>query len=292
MKNLTRTFGVAVFGLLGVTACSSDGNNVTSVAPVTEVPVTEVPVTEAPTTTSAPEPLRILVTNDDGVGADGIDVMVQSLLAMNNVTVTVVAPLENQSGTGGKTTAGDLVVTDATTKSGYPAKAVAGFPADTIIWAIDQGGIDFVPDLVVSGINNGQNYSLEIVPLSGTVGAARAAATHNIPSVAVSQGLAAAPDFPTSAGYVVEWIEVHRDELLARADGETVTEFLNVNAPSCAAGLSVRGVIETPIESIGTSDYNANDCASTVVPTGDVSGFQNGYITITMLPISGSPFTD
>jgi len=292
MKSLTRTFGVAVFGLLGVTACSSDGNNVTSVAPVTEAPTTEVPVTEAPTTTSAPGPLRILVTNDDGVGADGIDVMVQSLLAMNNVTVTVVAPLENQSGTGGKTTAGDLVVTDATTKSGYPAKAVAGFPADTIIWAIDQRGIDFVPDLVVSGINNGQNYGLEIVPLSGTVGAARAAAAHNIPSVAVSQGLATAPDFPTSAGYVVEWIEVHRDELLARADGETVTEFLNVNAPSCAAGLNVRGVIETPIESIGTSDYNANDCASTVVPTGDVSGFQNGYITISILPISGSPFAD
>ena len=287
MKSLTRPLGIALLGLLGVTACSSDGNNVTSVAPVTEVPVTE-----APTTTSAPEPLRILVTNDDGVGADGIDVMVQSLLAMNNVTVTVVAPLENQSGTGGKTTAGDLVVTDATTKSGYPAKAVAGFPADTIVWAIDQGGIDFVPDLVVSGINNGQNYSVEIVPLSGTVGAARAAAAHNIPSVAVSQGLATEPDFPTSAGYVVEWIEVHRDELLARADGETVTEFLNVNAPSCAAGLSVRGVIETPIESIGTSDYNANDCASTVVPTGDVSGFQNGYITISMLPISGSPFPD
>ena len=261
MKNLTRIFGVALLGLLGVTACSSDGNIVTSVAPVTEVPVTD-----APTTTSTPGPLRILVTNDDGVGADGIDVMVQYLLAMDNVTVTVVAPLENQSGTGGKTTAGDLIVTDATTKSGYPAKAVAGFPADTIVWAIDLGGIDFVPDLVVSGINNGQNYSVEIVPLSGTVGAARAAAAHNIPSVAVSQGLAAAPDFPTSAGAVVAWIEVHRDELLARADGETVTEFLNVNAPSCAAGLVVRGVIETPIESIGTSDYNANDCASTVVP--------------------------
>ncbi|MEI8392868.1 MAG: 5'/3'-nucleotidase SurE [Actinomycetes bacterium] len=292
MKRLMCALGVILLGQLGLVACSSDSDTATSVAPVTEAPTTEVPVTEAPTTTSAPEPLRILVTNDDGVGADGIDVMVQSLLAMNNVTVTVVAPLENQSGTGGKTTVGDLAVTDATTKSGYPAKAVAGFPADTIIWAIDQGGIDFVPDLVVSGINNGQNYGLEIVPLSGTVGAARAAAVHDIPSVAVSQGLAAAPDFPTSAAAVVKWIEDHRDELLARADGETVTEFANVNAPSCAAGLVVRGVIETPIESMGTSDYNANDCASTVVPTGDVSGFQNGYITISMLPISGSPFTD
>ena len=68
MKSLTRPLGIALLGLLGVTACSSDGNIVTSVAPVTEVPVTE-----APTTTSAPGPLRILVTNDDGVDAHRIN---------------------------------------------------------------------------------------------------------------------------------------------------------------------------------------------------------------------------
>jgi 5'-nucleotidase len=249
-------------------------------------------VTEAPTTTSAPAPLQILVTNDDGIGADGIDVIVQALLQLENVEVTVVAPLENQSGSGGKTTDGALTVTDTTTKSGYAAKAVAGFPADTIVWAIDQGGIDFVPDLVVSGINNGQNYSLEIVSASGTVGAARAAAKRNIPSVAVSQGLSDAPDYPTAAEALVQWVQDHRDELLARADGDAVTEFASINAPTCAEGLTIRGVIEVPIESLGTSDYNANNCASTVEPTGDVSGFQNGYVTITKLPVSGAPFTD
>jgi 5'-nucleotidase len=232
------------------------------------------------------------VTNDDGIGADGIDVIVQALLQLENVEITVVAPLENQSGSGGKTTDGALTVTDATTKSGYAAKAVAGFPADTIVWAIDQGGIDFVPDLVVSGINNGQNYSLEIVSASGTVGAARAAAKRNIPSVAVSQGLSDAPDYPTAAEALVQWVQDHRDELLARADGDAVTEFASINAPTCAEGLTIRGVIEVPIESLGTSDYNANNCASTVEPTGDVSGFQNGYVTITKLPVSGAPFTD
>ena len=301
MKHQRRGLVVGiVVALSGLVACSSseDSSNVPqpsiveTEAPVTEAPVTEAPVTEAPTTTEAVEPLQILVTNDDGIGADGIDVVVQALLQLENVEVTVVAPLENQSGTGGKTTEGALTVTDATTKSGYAAKAVAGFPADTIVWAIDQKGINFVPDLVVSGINNGQNYSLEIVSLSGTVGAARAAALRNIPSVAVSQGLADAPDFPTAAEAVVNWIEEHRDDLLARADGEAVAEFANINAPSCATGLTVRGVIEVPIESMGTSDYNANDCASTVEPTGDVSGFQNGYITISMLPVHGTPFAD
>jgi 5'-nucleotidase len=298
---MRRSFALGVvLALSGLVGCSSneDSTNVSepsvveTEAPVTNAPVTEAPMTEAPTTTAAPEPLQVLVTNDDGIGADGIDVIVQALLQLDNVEVTVVAPLENQSGTGGKTSDGALTVTDTTTKSGYPAKAVAGFPADSIVWAIDQGGIDFVPDLVVSGINNGQNYSLEIVTLSGTVGAARAAAKRNIPSIAVSQGIADAPDYPTAAEALVQWVQDHRDELLARADGDAVTEFASINAPNCAEGLTIRGVIEVPIESLGTSDYNANNCASTVVPTGDVSGFQNGYVTITKLPVSGAPFTD
>ena len=87
--------------------------------------------------------------------------------------VTVVAPATNQSGTGGQTTPGPLTVTDATTASGYPAKAVAGFPADTVIWALDQGGVTQKPDLVVSGINFGQNLG-PAVAISGTVGAAEA----------------------------------------------------------------------------------------------------------------------
>jgi 5'-nucleotidase len=283
---MRRSFALGVvLALSGLVACSSSEDT-------TNVPDPSVVETEAPTTTSAPAPLQILVTNDDGIGADGIDVIVQALLQLENVEITVVAPLENQSGSGGKTSDGALTVTDTTTKSGYAAKAVAGFPADSIVWAIDQGGIDFVPDLVVSGINNGQNYSLEIVTLSGTVGAARAAAKRNIPSIAVSQGLADAPDYPTAAEALVQWVQDHRDELLARADGDAVTEFASINAPTCAEGLTIRGVIEVPIESLGTSDYNANNCASTVEPTGDVSGFQNGYVTITKLPVSGAPFTD
>ena len=297
IRRLAIVFGIVVGGLV---ACSSseDSTNipqpsvVETEAPVTEVPATDAPVAEAPTTTVAPEPLHILVTNDDGIGADGIDVIVQALLQLDNVEVTVVAPLENQSGSGGSTSTGALTVTDATTQSGYAAQAVAGFPADTIVWAIDQKGIDFVPDLVVSGINNGQNYSLEIVSASGTVGAARAAAQRNIPSIAVSQGFADSPDYPTAADAVVKWIEDHRAELIARTDSDIVTEFVNLNAPSCASSLTVRGIIEVPIESLGTSDYNANDCASTIEPTGDVSGFQNGYVTITKLPVSGAPFSE
>ena len=232
-----RVFIAALF-VVGLVACGGDESSMDSVAATTTV--ASAPSSAPPASDAAPQPaqepaevLRILVTNDDGVGADGIDAIVQGLLTLENVEVTVVAPLENQSGTGGSTTDGTLVVTDATTKSGYPAKAVAGFPADTIVWAVDQGGIDFVPDLVVSGINLGQNYSAEIIPVSGTVGAARAAAARGIPSVAISQGVAEAVDFPSGVEAGLEWVGEHIEELLARKDGEPVDSFTNINIPSC-----------------------------------------------------------
>ena len=87
-------------------------------------------------TATHPEPLRILVSNDDGFDALGIDAVVEALRALPGVTVTVVAPATNQSGTGEQITDGPLTATSEQTLSGYPATAVQGFPADSIIYAI------------------------------------------------------------------------------------------------------------------------------------------------------------
>src|ERR1700722_17982211 len=79
------------------------------------------------TTSTSHQILTIMVTNDDGVDAPGINAVVQGLRTLPNTQVTVVAPLTNQSGTGGKTTpssAGALVTSKATTASGYPSTAV------------------------------------------------------------------------------------------------------------------------------------------------------------------------
>lgn len=296
-----RRFGgagltVAFVGVLALTGCSGEsGSPVEAESNATIADVDSTPVTEpvsSSTEVAAPEPFMILVTNDDGVGADGIDALVNALVALDNVMVTVVAPAENQSGSGGKTTDGPLEVRDATTKSGYPAKAVVGFPADSIVWALDQGGIDFVPDLVVSGINEGQNYSFEIAPISGTVGAARAAAQRNVPSVAVSQGLGEPPNYPASVEAIVAWIMENRAELEARAPGEPTPTFVSINVPTCAPGTELRGVVEVPMGSLDGSDYNASNCASTVTPDSDVTGFQNGYGVVTELAVAGAPFTD
>jgi 5'-nucleotidase len=239
------------------------------------------------TTTAPSHPLRVLVTNDDGYAAKGIDAVVEALRALPDTEVTVVAPLTNQSGTDGKTTSGPLTVTDVKTASGYPAKAVDGYPADTIVWAIDQHGIDFTPDLVVSGINFGQNIG-QATSISGTVGAARAAATRGIPALAASQGLPDPVDFPAGAKQVLTWLSGQRSALLAGSDTSPIV-LQNLNVPTCTTG-SVRGLVEVPISTADASlDLGTSDCTSTKTdPTDDLVGFSEGFATLSNLPLTAS----
>jgi 5'-nucleotidase len=228
--------------------------------------------------------LRVLVTNDDGVGAPGINAAVQALRSLPHTQVTVVAPLTNQSGTGGKTTAGALTVTNATTSSGYPAKAVAGYPADTVVWAIDDHGIDFRPDLVVSGINFGQNIG-PLADGSGTVGAAQAALSRGIPALAVSQGIdnGAGPDFSQGAHQLTMWVTAHRAALLDQPAAKRLPEG-NLNVPTCA-NHGIRGPVSVPqAKSLTGISIGTVDCTSTMTdPATDVQGFVEGFAVISPL---------
>jgi len=231
-------------------------------------------------TTVAPEPIQVLVTNDDGVDADGIDVVVEGLRSLEGVEVTVVAPATNQSGTGGQTTDGPLTVTDATTRSGYPATAVEGFPADSVVWAIDQGGVDIEPDLVISGLNAGQNMG-PAVDLSGTVGAARAAARRGIPAIAASQGLGDPPDFAAGWAQVETWFEQHR---AAIADGTlSASTVANLNIPTCATG-TVRGQVQAIVSTSLDGYADPPDCSSTAPDPGvDIPAFGVGFAPLSEL---------
>jgi 5'-nucleotidase len=229
--------------------------------------------------------LTILVTNDDGVTAPGINATVQALTALPHTKVTVVAPLTNQSGTGPKVTGAALTVTDATTASGYPAKAVGGYPADTIIWAIDDHGVSQRPDLVVSGINLGENIG-PLASLSGTVGAAETGLARGIPALAVSQGVdnGQAADFSQGAKYLVAWVQSHRKALLAAKKGTAAEANGNLNVPTCATG-HIRGPVNVAVGptltgySIGTVD-----CASTATkPKTDVQAFVEGFASLSPL---------
>ena len=90
-----------------VASCSSDDSASTTTT-------TSAGAAASTSTVAGPAALTILVSNDDGVGAEGIDVLVKALQAMPATTVVVSAPAANQSGAGGKTTGGQLTATPTT----------------------------------------------------------------------------------------------------------------------------------------------------------------------------------
>jgi 5'-nucleotidase len=225
----------------------------------------------------------VLVSNDDGVAAPGIDALVKALSAEPATQVTVVAPAANQSGTGGKTSPGPVTATQTTTASGYPATSVDGFPAD----AVDYGLTNMLtspPDLVISGANAGQNLG-PVVDISGTVGAARAAAQQGIPALAVSAGTGNPIDFAGAVNAAISWLRDHRDQLLASP--APPTSVTNLNVPTCAAG-SVRGQVTVAADLTAPTDVAVSpaDCTSTApaAPT-DVPSFHDGFATLSEIGI-------
>jgi 5'-nucleotidase len=282
-----RTIGAALAALLVLGACSSDdgGDDADDAAADT----TEAPTEDTTTTTAAPaETFRILVSNDDGYAAEGIDALVEGLLTLADVEVTVYAPLENQSGTSDSTTPGEETATEETTNSGHPAVAVDGFPADSV-----EAGLAAMaepPHLVVSGINEGQNIG-PLTELSGTVGAARTAARAGIPAFAVSQGFflngGPEPDYPAAVELTLAWIEEHRDELVAAEPGSGVAAVTNLNVPTCPSG-ELGELLEVPVateDQVAGQDLGAVDCEAgpNADLSQDVAGFLAGHPVLSEL---------
>jgi 5'-nucleotidase len=240
--------------------------------------------------------LRILVTNDDGVGAPGIDVLVEALITDANNEVVVSAPAENRSGTGDSTideepSCGSGEVTPSSTASGYDDDvwAVDGCPADSVIYALENLYPDAPPHVVLSGINEGQNVGNVqglLSQLSGTVGAAKTAACADIPAMASSQGDGETIDYPSGLAAALEWLDANRAALLA---GEVSVESItSINIPSCDGQGEIRGTLEVPLATENPNGYlltGPQDCTSTIdeVPN-DVEAFFNGYTTITPVP--------
>jgi 5'-nucleotidase len=276
-----RMTAAGLAAVLVLAACGGDdsgGGDDTAASDTTVAPAED-----TTTTTAAPETLRILVSNDDGYAAEGIDALVEGLLTLDDVEVTVSAPLENQSGTSDNTTPGqDEAVTQVETLSGYPATAVDGFPADSVEIGLAEMA-DAPPHLVVSGINEGQNIG-PLTELSGTVGAARTAARAGIPALAVSQGLfvngGPPPDYPAAVDLTLDWVNEHRDELVAAEPVDGIAEVTNLNVPTCPSGEQGE-LLEVPVATeaeVAGMDLGAVDCETAVAdPTNDVTGFLAGH---------------
>jgi 5'-nucleotidase len=126
--------------------------------------------------------MRILVTNDDGIHAEGLDVM-EAIARQLSDDVWVVAPETDQSGVAHSLSLSNPL---RLRQIGDRRFAVAGTPTDCVIMAARSILVDHRPDLVLSGVNRGQNVA-EDVTYSGTIAAAMEGTLLGIPSLAVSQ---------------------------------------------------------------------------------------------------------
>lgn len=179
--------------------------------------------------------MRILLTNDDGYHAPGLKIL-EDIAARLSDDVWVVAPAEEQSGTGHSLT---LTRPIRVRQHGEKRFAVAGTPTDAVMMALARIMQDHKPDLILSGVNRGANLA-EDVTYSGTVSAAMEGALAGVRSIALSQayvrdGTGGTVPFATAA----TWGErVLRPLLDAPMEPRTL---VNINFPPVSAD-AVKGV--------------------------------------------------
>jgi 5'-nucleotidase len=131
--------------------------------------------------------MKVLLTNDDGIEAEGLQTMRRALLDVPGVELAVVAPDGNRSATSRSiTTRRPLWVEEIDFGDGTVGYATDGTPVDCVRFAKLELIDGFDPDLVVSGINHGSNLGDDIT-YSGTVAAAFEALVLGLPGIAVSQ---------------------------------------------------------------------------------------------------------
>jgi 5'-nucleotidase len=165
--------------------------------------------------------VRLLVSNDDGYFAPGITLLAEALRQIGEVTV--VAPERDRSGASNSLTL-DRPLTVRRAPNGY--FSVNGTPTDCVHIAV-TGLLDFLPDLIVSGVNLGANMGDDTI-YSGTVAAAAEGYLLGIPSIAVSLTSKTGEHFESAIGITLQIVE----RLRRRPFAEPV--LLNVNVPDVA----------------------------------------------------------
>ena len=161
--------------------------------------------------------MKILISNDDGYQAVGIQTLIDELRKIADLIV--VAPDRNRSGSSSSLTLDKAVKVTKVDKNVY---YIDGTPTDCVHIAL-TGLINFIPDLVVSGINHGPNMGDDTI-YSGTVAAAMEGYLLNIPSFAVSMGNDNPKNFTTAAKVTVDLIKLYNKKKIA-------TTLLNINIP-------------------------------------------------------------
>ncbi|HNW61208.1 MAG TPA: 5'/3'-nucleotidase SurE [bacterium] len=169
--------------------------------------------------------MRILLSNDDGINAPGLAALAAEMTRHGEIIIY--APISEMSAVGHAITLSDpLRVSEMRKNGAFFGYAVRGTPADCVKVAIwDLGRQNRMPDIVISGINQGSNTGINTI-YSGTVSAATEGAISGIPAIAMSLASYSNSDFSVAA----EFAGVITHQLLAHPLPPGV--FLNVNVPS------------------------------------------------------------
>ena len=179
--------------------------------------------------------MRILITNDDGINAEGIYALVERFSQKHQVTV--IAPDSERSGASHSITLTAPLRVRKVTMPGLPnveAYKINGAPADCVI--IGCRAMQLKPDIILSGINHGYNLGTD-VHYSGTVSAAMEAAMGGIPAMAVSMEGFTSKDFSVPARVAEELLPMFV---------ESGCMLLNVNVPNVPYE-ELKGVKYTPL---------------------------------------------
>jgi 5'-nucleotidase len=178
--------------------------------------------------------MRVLLTNDDGIEAAGLQAMRRALLALPTVELAVIAPDGNRSAMARSiTTRRPLWVQEVEFGDGTVGYATDGTPVDCVRLA-HLGLVEgFEAELVVSGINHGSNLGDDIT-YSGTVAAALEAIVLGLPGIAVSQQSTALElDFRQGSGFDFEVAASFTARLVAELEHVPLPTgtLLNINVP-------------------------------------------------------------
>ncbi len=236
-------------------------------------------------------PMRILVSNDDGVHAEGIRALSEALAACGEVIV--VAPDRNRSGASHSLTLEVPLRVTRIAETGY--HAVKGTPTDCVHLAVNEL-VRPEPDMVVAGINHGANLGDDVI-YSGTVAAATEGRHLGFPSLAIS--LVGKTHFATAAHYAAQLVKGMMVHPLP-AD-----QILNVNVPDLPLD-QIKGIKVTRLgnrhraESVICSEDPRGQPIYWIGPPGsqqdagegtDFAAIEQGYVSITPLTIDMTAYS-
>lgn len=236
--------------------------------------------------------MKILVVNDDGIGAQGLETLATELAKV--AEVTVVAPARQHSGASSSITVNTILkITETYKNNKFFGYSVDGTPADCVKLAL-QEIFDTKPDYIFSGINPGANLSMD-VNYSGTVAAANEGLKAGITSCAVSVSTHGAGklDYTPSAIIARKWLEI----MVQNPMDMPILYNINVPplpieqikgiAPSHLTNFSYNMTYEKRVSPSGAAYYwlgeTGLDQATADDPGSDVYYLKNNFASVTPL---------